>query len=277
MDKYKGDTPPVLDIVSLSPLAASRKERDTWLGLYDKHATIEDPAGSLPYSANDPLRGLDSFYDTFIAHSDLTFHSEYDYVCGKTAVRDGTIQLGIGMESHIEIPAFLRYEVTDSGKISSLRAHWNPVRVAFRALGNRPGGLKYLADAGKRLFVAEGLKGVGGLTKGAINTAVGARSTVLRLKEYLESGRYSDALSLFAVNGGEEIVLYSNRMEAHPARYLTIGELKLISTDKMIENRNCLSLRCDFMLGGKRRTGVAFFSFAAAGFKIHAFELFFAP
>lgn len=196
-------------------------------------------------------------------------------MCGKTAVRDGTIHLDIGVDSHIEIPAFLRYEVTDSGKISSLRAHWNPVRAVLRALATRPEGIRYLTGAGKRLFAAEGLKGIGGLTRGAVNTAVGARSTVLRLKEYLESGRYSDALSLFVFNGGEEIILYSNTVDAYPARYLTIGELKLISMDKMIENRNCLSLRCEFLLSGKRRTGVAFFAFAAAGFKIHALELFF--
>ena len=37
----------VLELVSSSPVAAARKEREAWLELFDKKAWIEDPAGSI--------------------------------------------------------------------------------------------------------------------------------------------------------------------------------------------------------------------------------------
>jgi hypothetical protein len=265
-----------LEIVELSPLAASRKEKDTWLGLFDANAWIEDPAGTTPYYASDPVRGLDMFYDIFIAHSEVSFVSLSDYISGYTAVRDGTIYLDIGNGRRVDIPAFLRYEVTDSGKIMSLRAYWKPGQAVFRALGgSQPEGFRYLTAAGKRLFEAQGLKGIGRFALAAINTEIGARMTVLKLKEYLESGRYSDAVALFSHIHPGEVILHSDKLHTYPPGYLTLGELKMLQVDKLIESRNSVSFRCDVMLEGRKRSGVAFCRLAYAGFRIRTLEFFF--
>ena len=266
---------PILHIVASSPVAASRKDRESWLDLFDEDASIEDPAGSLPYRSNDPGHGLKDFYDAFIAHSNIAFASEYDYVCDRSVVRDGTILLEIGDGQPLHIPVFLRYEVAKSGKISNMQAYWRLGQSIFRMLGNRSGGFRYLTGAGKRLFAAAGLRGIGGLAKATVNPAAGARTTVLKLKEYLDTARYSDAVSLFSYTNSNAIVLYSDNAEAHPAGYLTIGKLKLLSLDKIIESRNRVSFRCELLISGRKLCGVAFCRLSAAGFRIRTLEFFF--
>ncbi len=264
----------VLELVSSSPVAAARKERDVWLELFDKRGWIEDPAGSIRYSAADRNYRLGVFYDIFIAHSEIDFVPETDYVCGLSVVRDGLITMRINGGCCLRIPVFLRYEVSRSGKIGGLRAHWKPSPVMIQAFKYRPGGMKYLAESGRRLLEATGLRGFGGFAMSVFNTAVGARLTIFKLKEYLATGRYSEAEALFSFVDGKELVIFSDQIEVFSPGYLTLGELKLLSLDKLIENRNCVSLRCEVMLSGSKYSGVAFFSFALAGFRIRKLEIF---
>jgi steroid Delta-isomerase len=264
----------MLDLVASSPIAASRKEREVWLGLFDENAAIEDPAGSVPFIGMGHGRGLADFYDIFIAHSDISFVSEYDYVCGRHVVRDGTIIVDMKESPRLTIPVFLRYEVSESGKIKSLRAHWKPVSAIFKAISCRPGGPKYLADIVKQLYTTTGVRGIGGFAQAAAPAAIGSRITLWKLKDYLQVGRYSDAVSLFSFLDGGEIILYSKDMETHPAGYLTMGEFKLISVDKLIDGGHFLSLRCDLLLSGRKRSGVAVFTFTTAGFRIRKLEIF---
>ncbi len=195
-------------------------------------------------------------------------------MCGCTVVRDGRIALDIGQGNRLEIPVYLRYQVSGAGKILSLRAHWNMMQVVFRVLTKLPEGFQYLTAAGKRLFQAEGLKGIGGFARAAMNTDVGAKTTVYKLKEYLETGRYSDAVSLFAHKDSDEILLCSEGANAYPAEYLTIGEIKILSVRKLIESRNTVSFRCELEQAGMNRSGVAFCRLAAGGFRIRTLEVF---
>ncbi len=272
--RYETNAISILDLVASSPLAASRKDRAAWLALFDENARIEDPAGSAPFSAFEPGRGLDVFYDIFIAHSNISFLAGHDYVCGRHVARDGVIIVDMAGSPRLDIPVFLRYEVSESGKILNLRAHWKPIAAAFRAVSCRPGGVEYLVSIGKHLFNAAGLRGIGGFSKAVVPAAIGGRITVFRLKNYLETGRYSQAVSLFSFLEGGEIIVYSDDVETHPAGYLTMGELKLISIEKMIGGGRFLSLRCDLLLSGRKRSGVAFITFSAAGFKIRKLEIF---
>ncbi len=265
---------PILDLVASSPIAASCKDRERWLALFDADARIEDPAGSAPFSTGITGRGLDVFYDTFIAHSDISFVAEADYVCGRHVARDGAIIVDMAEGQRLNIPIFLRYEVSESGKIKSLRAHWKPVQTLFRTMGRQPGGFEYLTSFGKQLYKSIGFRGIGCFAQAAIHTAFGGRITVLRLKDYLEGGRYYEAVSLFSFLDGSQIVLYSEVSKVHPAGYLTMGELKILSVEKLIDGGRFLSLRCELLLSGQRRSGIAFFTFSAAGFRICRLEIF---
>jgi hypothetical protein len=264
----------VFDLVASSPIAASRKNREAWLGLFDENARIEDPVGSVPFSAAESFRGLDVFYDIFIAHSDIHFVPHSDFICDCHVVRDGDIIVEIADSQQLEIPVFLRYEVSDESKISSLRAHWRPTPAAIRAVGCRPSGLKYLVSIGRKLYNATGLRGVRGFAQAAFPAALGGRITLHRLKTYLETGRYSEAVSLFSFFEGNEVVFYSDTIEIHPAGYLTMGKLKITAVDKLIDGGHVLSFRCETQHEGQRRSGVAFLTFSAAGFRIRKFELF---
>ena len=264
----------ILELVAASPVAASQKDRKRWLGLFDADASIEDPAGLAPFAAAIPGRSLGMFYDIFIAKNDISFIGEEDYVCGHMVVRDGVIVVEVNKDRSFDIPVFLRYEVSNSSKIKSLRAHWKPARAMLRALACRPGGLGYLTSVGKQLYRSAGVGGIGGFVQAVVPIAIGARITLARLKEYLEGGRYYEAVSLFSFLDGGQIVLHSDTIEVYPAGYLTMGELKLLSLGKFISSGRFLSFRCELLLSGRRFTAVAFVTFEALGLKIRKLEFF---
>ena len=272
--RWRTKTDPILDLVAASPVAASRKDREVWLSLFDDDAHIEDPAGSTPFTAMSPGRGLEVFYDIFIAHSDITFIAGYDYVCGRYVVRDGEVAVDMGESRRLVIPVYLRYEVSESGKIKNLRAHWKLIPAIFQAVRCRPAGFKYLAAIGRRLYDTAGLRGIAGFARSAVPVAPGGRITLLRLREYLRAGRYSEAVSLFSFLDGGEIIIYSREIETHPVGYLTMGELKLVSAEKLIYGGRFFSLRCDLLIAGRERSGVAFFTFSGFGFRIRTLEIF---
>lgn len=264
----------ILDLVAASPIAASRKDRDMWLGLFDGDARIEDPAGSVPFTAVNPDRSIGLFYDIFIAHSNISFIAEEDYVCGRYVVRDGVIIVDMTEGQRLNIPVFLWYEVSGAGKIKSLRAHWKPGQTLLRALNRRPGGFGYLTSFGKQLYRSAGFGGISGFAQAVIPAAIGSRVTLLRLKEYLARGRYYEAVSLFSFLEGSQIILYSKTAKVYPAGYLTMGEFKILSVEKLIEGGPFLAFRCEVSLSEYTRTGVAILTLSAAGFRIRKLEVF---
>jgi hypothetical protein len=242
--------------------------------LFDEDATVEDPVGSAPFSAADSSRRLEDFYDIFIAGSEISFIPCCDFVCGYQVVRDGYISVTIEDGSRIMIPVFLRYEVSVSAKIARLRAHWKFITATYHTLGHRPAGVRYLATIGRQIYSATGLRGIGGFARAAVPAAFGSKLTLHRLKSYLETGRYTEASSLFSFFEGGEIAFYTDVVEVFPAGYLTMGKLRLLSVDKLIDCGNTLAFRCEVQHNGHRGSGIAFMSLSAAGFRIRRLEIF---
>src|ERR687883_1471579 len=98
----------LLAAVEQSPRAAAAHDRAGWVGLFTDDGRIEDPVGSRPHVG--PAQ-ISRFYDTFIGPRQITFHRDLDIVSGTSVIRDLTLEVMMGADVRMMIPAFLRYDL----------------------------------------------------------------------------------------------------------------------------------------------------------------------
>lgn len=276
MDLYGGETNSVLDLVASFPSAAAQKNRERWLSFFSPDAWIEDPAGALRFHATDPEWGLEKFYDIFIAATDISLEVEEDYVSGNQVVRDGVIHVNVKGEGAIQVPIFLRYRISDNSYISELRAYWELLPAMAKAVGSGPGGAGYLVTLGRRLVRATGFQGALGFLSTAEPASFIGKSTIRRLKEYLETGRYYEATMLFSRFEGNELLFHRpDGSQSQPPSYLTMGDLKIREIDKLIGGGRHLGFRFVVELEGDESAGVGFLTLSGTGLKIQRAEFFF--
>ncbi len=263
----------ILNLVSDSPDAATRKDRELWLSLFADAAWIEDPAGSRRYLAGDSDHSLSAFYDIFIRESDLRLNIDDDYVSGNQVLRDGTLEIAMPRGESIRVPIFLYYEVSPAGQISGIRAHWQITSAVWLAL--RSGGAGYLIDLAKRFRRAAGLRGLGGLLTTAGVTPWIGRIIAYRLKAYLESGRFFEATLLFTKFDDEAICIRGPSGSINlPPNYLTTGKFRLLKVSKTVAAGRFVVCRFTLLLEGKTRSGVGIITLAWPGLHIQRLEIF---
>jgi steroid Delta-isomerase len=117
---------------SMTAVAEGRKA--DWLDLFTPDALIEDPVGP---SFLDPSgkghrgrEGTEAFWDNFISTIEgFRFAIADSFANGPCCANVATITTTTGGGSTMTIDCVLIYTVDEAGKITSLRAHWEPDRA----------------------------------------------------------------------------------------------------------------------------------------------------
>ncbi|TDD63315.1 nuclear transport factor 2 family protein [Actinomadura darangshiensis] len=117
---------------SMTAVAEGRK--DDWLDLFTPDALIEDPVGP---SFLDPSggghrgrAGTEAFWTNFISTiAGFRFDIADSFANGPCCANVATITTTTHDGSTMTIDCVLIYTVDDAGRITSLRAHWEPDRA----------------------------------------------------------------------------------------------------------------------------------------------------
>jgi ketosteroid isomerase-like protein len=121
---------------SLSRKAAVARDKDAWLALFADDAVVEDPIGPSHFDPEGKgHRGKEAiakFFDMAIAPSQLEFHFDRTYQCGNEEANVGHIVI-VSSGYRVVAEGVFTYRVNDEGKITALRAYWEPDRAAASA------------------------------------------------------------------------------------------------------------------------------------------------
>lgn len=118
---------------SMTAVAEGRK--DDWLAMFAPDALVEDPVGP---SMLDPegkghrgIEGITAFWDkNFGAISRFHFHVKDSFAGGPSCANVATITMWLGDGgATMKVDMVGVYTVDEQGKITSLRAHWEPDRA----------------------------------------------------------------------------------------------------------------------------------------------------
>ena len=118
-----------------SMAAVAGRRRDEWLALFTPDAVVEDPVGPSPMDPGGKghrgTDGIGSFWDrNFGAVSRFHFRVKDSFANGPCCANVATITLWVGDGgSTMTVDCVMIYTVDDAGRITSLRAHWEPDRA----------------------------------------------------------------------------------------------------------------------------------------------------
>lgn len=129
-----------------SMTAVAERRKDDWLALFAPDALVEDPVGP---SVLDPegkghrgRDGIAAFWDAnFGAVSKFHFLVRDSFANGPSCANVATITMWLGEGSAeaggptMKVDMVAIYTVDDEGKITSLRAHWEPDRAMATITG----------------------------------------------------------------------------------------------------------------------------------------------
>jgi hypothetical protein len=127
----------IIAFIDQSPACVAAHRKEAWLGLFAEDAVVEDPVGTPPARKADGT--LSRFWDTFIGPNAVRFEILADRVQGSDVLREAVIHTRMRGGASISVPAFLLYEIDDSGghrRIRRLAAHWRPRRNASGTRGD---------------------------------------------------------------------------------------------------------------------------------------------
>ncbi len=164
----------ILEIVRKSPEFVKAHKRQDWINLFSSDSEIEDPVGSVPYKKEE----LGNFWDAFIAPNLITFHSNFDVVCGDTVARDVKIHTVLPSKHEVWVPAHLFYTVKN-GKVISMYAHWTLPSMVFDFLKMK-GAVSAMTALTISIFKNLGIKGLWGFTKAFIWGLHGCADKIIR-------------------------------------------------------------------------------------------------
>jgi len=128
MDSYAAQ--PARDVAKRSMLAVEAGDREGWLSLFAPDAIVQDPIGPSMFDAEGlGHRGTESiaaFYDTVIASGQVAFAIRESYAGGLECANVGTITTTLPDGSRAIVDGVYTYRVDDEGRITALRAYWEP-------------------------------------------------------------------------------------------------------------------------------------------------------
>ncbi|TPG33852.1 nuclear transport factor 2 family protein [Mycolicibacterium hodleri] len=221
--------------VERSPQAAGAHDREGWVAVFAADARVEDPVGSRPHRGRAQI---ERFYDTFIGPRAITFHRGGDVVFGSTVIRDVTVEVRMGPSVAMLIPAFLRYDLDDSLRISRLQAFWELPAMMWQFARNGLRAVPAGMQLSRALLRNQKLAGTVGFLSGFLGTTVRGKQHVGRLLDDACAGdqvavkrRLANALS---VTRGDDERIGTSELVAllHGARW-----------DGMIRAGHCVAAR----------------------------------
>lgn len=119
------------ELAQRSMAAVEAGDREAWLALFADDAVVEDPVGP---SLFDPEgrghRGpeaIAAFYDSVIgANESIRFDIRQSFLCGDEVANVGVIRITFAAGSAVEVDGVYTYKRTAAGKLSWIRAFWEP-------------------------------------------------------------------------------------------------------------------------------------------------------
>jgi len=266
-----------------SPEAVARHDRPAWIGLFSRHAVIEDPVGSRPHQSGlsdrrSGVRGagpIERFYDTFIGPNEITFHVAHDIVAGPLVVRDLEIELVMAEGVTVRVPMHLVYEITTEDgrlKICHLRAHWEMLPMVRQVLSKGwPGGM-VLNRLGLRLIATQGLGGVFGFSRAVLGMHAAGKRALLR---FVDAVNRQDGATLTALfDADNEGISFPRQSRCVAPAALCERSALSLSTTKLISSGYVTSCTFSARSGSAQATGVGLFEFNSRTRKLHAVQLF---
>lgn len=117
--------------------AVHKKDKQAWLDNFADDAVVEDPIG---VSALDPTgsghRGKDAiskFWDAQIGPNKVMFNIRESYAAGDEVANVGTITVVMEGGLTTLVDGVFTYRVNESGKLTALRAYWEPDKLKIFA------------------------------------------------------------------------------------------------------------------------------------------------
>ena len=273
----------VLAVAKASPDAVSRHDGLAWVGLFSRHAVIEDPVGSQPhqsglYDRRSGVRGagpIERFYDTFIGPNDITFHVEQDIVAGPFVVRDLAIELVMGPGVTARVPMHLVYEITaEDGrlKICHLRAHWEMLPMVRQVASKGWPGVMVLNRLGLRMIATQGVGAVCGFSRAVLGIHAAGKTA---LRRFVEAVNRKDRATLSALFDGRNagVSFPGDSRSVAPDALCEQTDLFLSAT-KLISSGYITSCTLTARSGDTQARGVGLFEFNSRTRKLHAVQLY---
>ncbi|GAA2156216.1 nuclear transport factor 2 family protein [Nocardioides koreensis] len=124
--------------------AVAKGDLEEWLTVYAADAVIEDPVGPSMFDPEGRGHrghdGIRAFWELAIAPIEsFRFVIRDSHANGRTCANVGTITTTFPDGSVVDTDLVMVYTVGDDGRVSSMRAYWEPDRaIATLRSGSRP-------------------------------------------------------------------------------------------------------------------------------------------
>jgi ketosteroid isomerase-like protein len=120
---------PARDASRRSMDAVSRGAKDDWLALFSPDGVVEDPVGPSMFdpegTGHHGLTAISAFWDNTVANAErIEFSITDSFAAGDEVANVGTITTYLPGDHRLDTDGVFVYRVDDTGKIRSLRAHW---------------------------------------------------------------------------------------------------------------------------------------------------------
>mmetsp|Transcript_7419 Transcript_7419/g.9723 ORF Transcript_7419/g.9723 Transcript_7419/m.9723 type:complete len:326 (+) Transcript_7419:145-1122(+) len=133
----------LLELAKTSPILALKHDKEGWLKLFAKEASVQDPVGAPEH------KDLSIFWDTFIGPNEIVFDVTYDWVDKPRKIVYRAVDIHITFPSGgVQVqPVYLQYRYDDNDKLNALRAFWQMTKGYPRMESVLTDSLKYSVGA----------------------------------------------------------------------------------------------------------------------------------
>ena len=270
--------------VKKSPAAVAVHDKSAWMDIFAKYHVVEDPVGSTPhvgggYDAAEGQRGhgaLSRFFDTYIAPNTITFEVAQDLVCGNHVVRDLNIHIQMSPTVSATVPMHLLYELVDENgtwKIVRLAAHWELLPMVMQLLGKGMGAVSVLSALTVRMVKLQGLGGVLGFSKAALN--IGSRGKTA-LQTFVDACNQQNLAMLMSVMQHDNAVIHWPYGTATVSASELFAQLQgKLSISKLLAAGDCVTATVSCEQAGVVKQGVLIAEFNKKTKKMSALRAYF--
>lgn len=111
----------------------SRRDKDSWLKLFEPGAVVHEPAGTTPAEGRE---GLEQVWQVFTGPFDsLTIDPDEVFYSGSGAAARWSATATAGAGSSSRFAGITVFEVDDEGRIQTVMSYWDPAAVLIDLAG----------------------------------------------------------------------------------------------------------------------------------------------